>query len=74
MTKLRTTSLLYKCLQAAHMPWLLCDVQVELPLSLGELYTGLTKKMLVTRRIVDGASGRSIPVQETLEINVQPGW
>ncbi|KAG7673823.1 hypothetical protein Ndes2526B_g02703 [Nannochloris sp. 'desiccata'] len=49
-------------------------VEVPLNLTLEELYTGTTKKRKVTRRIVDAASGRSMNVEETLEIPVKAGW
>jgi hypothetical protein len=35
---------------------------------------GAKKKLRVTRKIVDGASGKSIPVQEIIEVAVRPGW
>lgn len=49
-------------------------VEIPLKLSLEELYTGTTKKRKVTRRIVDGPSGKSMSVEEVLEIPVKPGW
>lgn len=49
-------------------------VEVPLNLTLEELYNGTTKRRKVTRRIVDGASGRAMPVEETLEIPVKAGW
>jgi hypothetical protein len=48
--------------------------QVPLDLTLEELYSGCTKRRRVTRSIVDGASGRALPVEETLEIPVRAGW
>ncbi len=39
-----------------------------------DLLRGIKKKLKVTRHIVDGASGKSVPVQEILEIDVRPGW
>jgi len=47
---------------------------VPLNVTLEELYTGTTKKRKVTRHIVDGASGKAMPIEETLEIQVKPGW
>jgi len=41
--------------------------------SLEELYTGTTKKMKVTKTIVD-ASGQSVPVEKVLTIDVKKGW
>jgi DnaJ family protein B protein 4 len=49
-------------------------VEVPLDLALEELFAGATKRRRVTRRIVDAASGRALPVEETLEIAVKPGW
>jgi DnaJ family protein B protein 4 len=48
--------------------------QVQLQLSLEELYSGSTKRLKVTRHVLDAASGKSLPVQEVLEIQVKPGW
>ncbi len=36
--------------------------------------SGTTKKLKVTRRISDAASGRQLPVEEVLEVAVKPGW
>lgn len=49
-------------------------VEVPLNLTLEELYTGTTKKRKVTRSIVDGGTGKSMKVEETLEIPVKAGW
>lgn len=49
-------------------------IEVPLSLTLEELYTGITKKRKVTRKIVDAASGKALPIEETLEIQVKPGW
>ncbi len=49
-------------------------IEVPLTLTLEELYTGTLKKRKVTRRIVDGASGKSMNIEETLEIPVKAGW
>lgn len=48
--------------------------QVPLSLTLEELYSGCTKRRKVTRNIVDGASGKTLAVEETLEIPVKAGW
>ncbi|CAN6363278.1 unnamed protein product [Urochloa humidicola] len=48
-------------------------IERKLPCSLEELYKGTTKKMKISREIID-ASGRTILVQEILTINVKPGW
>ena len=49
-------------------------VEVPLKVTLEELATGCTKKRKVTRKIVDGASGRAMNVEDVLEIPVKPGW
>lgn len=49
-------------------------IQRTFQCSLEELYTGVTKRMKVTKNVVDAQSGRSIPVEKILEINVKPGW
>lgn len=49
-------------------------VEVPLSLTLEELYSGCTKRRKVTRNIVDGASGKTLAVEETLEIPVKAGW
>ena len=38
-----------------------------------ELYNGSTRKMKISRNIVD-ASGKSMPEEEILTIDVKPGW
>ena len=60
------------CLPAC-LPALPC-LQVPLVLTLEELYTGTTKRRRVTRNILDAASGKAMPVEETLEIPVKAGW
>ncbi|KAL4424051.1 hypothetical protein ABPG75_001352 [Micractinium tetrahymenae] len=49
-------------------------VEVPLNLSLEELYNGCVKRRKVTRNIVDAVSSKAMPVEETLEISVKPGW
>lgn len=48
-------------------------VENKLPCTLEELYNGSTRKMKISRNIVD-ASGKSMPVEEILTIEVKPGW
>ncbi|EES19943.1 hypothetical protein BDA96_09G244700 [Sorghum bicolor] len=48
-------------------------IERKLPCSLEELYKGTTKKMKISREIAD-ASGKTIPVEEILTIDVKPGW
>ncbi|KAM7259992.1 hypothetical protein ACFE04_015733 [Oxalis oulophora] len=48
---------------------------IEQPLacSLEELYMGTTKKMKISREIMD-ANGKALPVEEILRIDIKPGW
>lgn len=48
-------------------------VENKLPCTLEELYNGSTRKMKISRNIVD-ANGKSTPVEEILTIEVKPGW
>ncbi|XP_024531797.1 dnaJ homolog subfamily B member 4 [Selaginella moellendorffii] len=48
-------------------------VENKLPCSLEELYTGSTRKMKISRNIAD-PSGKTMPVEEFLTIDVKPGW
>ncbi|KAK6917605.1 Chaperone DnaJ, C-terminal [Dillenia turbinata] len=48
-------------------------IENMLPCSLEELYKGTTKKMKISREIAD-ASGKTLPVEEILTIEVKPGW
>lgn len=48
-------------------------VRKVLPCSLEDLYCGTTKKLRVTRKLMD-ASGKSIPSEKILTIEVKPGW
>ncbi|KAM7490327.1 hypothetical protein LguiA_033248 [Lonicera macranthoides] len=48
-------------------------VESKLPCSLEELYTGSTRKMKISRTVVD-ANGRVTPETEILSIDVKPGW
>ncbi|KAH0940104.1 hypothetical protein HID58_007565, partial [Brassica napus] len=48
-------------------------VESKLPCSLEELYTGSTRKMKISRTIVD-ANGRQAQETEVLTIVVKPGW
>lgn len=49
-------------------------VKRPLPISLEDLYTGTTKRLKVTRKLRDGATGRFITTDKILTINVKPGW
>ncbi|CAI7873218.1 unnamed protein product [Closterium sp. NIES-54] len=48
-------------------------VENKLPCTLEELYSGSSRKMKISRNIID-ASGRQKTVDEILTINVKPGW
>ncbi|GAV60332.1 DnaJ domain-containing protein/DnaJ_C domain-containing protein [Cephalotus follicularis] len=48
-------------------------IERTLPCSLEELYKGGTKKMKISREIAD-ASGKTLPVEEILTIDIKPGW
>ncbi|KAI6703712.1 hypothetical protein NL676_012848 [Syzygium grande] len=48
-------------------------IENKLPCSLEELYKGTTKKMKISREIAD-ASGKTMPVEEILSIEIKPGW
>ncbi|KAH8550826.1 hypothetical protein BGW37DRAFT_60304 [Umbelopsis sp. PMI_123] len=49
-------------------------IKRPLPISLEDLYTGTTKRLKVTRKIRDGATGRPITTDKILTINVKAGW
>ncbi|KAG0454858.1 hypothetical protein HPP92_024150 [Vanilla planifolia] len=48
-------------------------IENKLPCSLEELYKGTTKKMKISREIAD-ISGKTMPVEEILTIDIKPGW
>ncbi|KAL2524212.1 DNAJ heat shock family protein [Abeliophyllum distichum] len=48
-------------------------IEQTLPCSLEELYKGITKRMKISREIAD-ASGKTLPVEEILTIDIKPGW
>ncbi|KAI8137203.1 DnaJ domain-containing protein, partial [Fennellomyces sp. T-0311] len=49
-------------------------IKRPLPISLEDLYKGCTKRLKVTRKIRDGATGRPMNTDKILTINVKPGW
>lgn len=49
-------------------------IRRPLPISLEDLYKGTTKRLKVTRKVRDGASGRTMTTDKILTINVKPGW
>lgn len=44
------------------------------PISLEDLYKGAVKRLKVTRKLRDGATGRPVSTDKILTINVKPGW
>nr|GMC48965.1 DnaJ homolog subfamily B member 4 [Ipomoea batatas]GME04944.1 DnaJ homolog subfamily B member 4 [Ipomoea batatas]GME05035.1 DnaJ homolog subfamily B member 4 [Ipomoea batatas] len=48
-------------------------VESKLPCTLEELYSGSTRKMKISRTVVD-ANGRIVQESEILSIDVKPGW
>ncbi|ESQ54402.1 hypothetical protein EUTSA_v10025591mg [Eutrema salsugineum] len=48
-------------------------IENKLPCSLEDLYKGTTKKMKISREIVD-VSGKAMQTEEILTIGVKPGW
>ncbi|GJN06584.1 hypothetical protein PR202_ga24328 [Eleusine coracana subsp. coracana] len=56
--------------RSLHKP---APIENQLPVSLSDLYKGVTKKMKISRQIID-ASGRVSQLEEILTINVKPGW
>jgi len=50
------------------------DHEVPIYLSLEDLYKGVTKRMKVTKTIVDGQTGKSMPAENILTVEVKPGY
>ncbi|KAF9593896.1 hypothetical protein IFM89_025932 [Coptis chinensis] len=48
-------------------------IERNLPCSLEDLYKGTTRKMKISRDVLD-SSGRPTPVEEILTIEIRPGW
>ncbi|KAL1537843.1 dnaJ subfamily B member 13-like [Salvia divinorum] len=48
-------------------------IEQKLPCTLEELYKGCSKKMKISREISD-ASGKTLPVEEILTIDIKRGW
>ncbi|XP_074563340.1 uncharacterized protein LOC141819969 [Curcuma longa] len=57
----------------SQVPRKAAPIEQRLPCSLEELYKGTTKKMKISREILD-ASGKTLTVEEILTIDVKPGW
>eukprot|EP00003_Mantamonas_plastica_P028895 TRINITY_DN6741_c1_g1_i3.p1 TRINITY_DN6741_c1_g1~~TRINITY_DN6741_c1_g1_i3.p1 ORF type:complete len:328 (+),score=133.37 TRINITY_DN6741_c1_g1_i3:1925-2908(+) len=49
-------------------------VQHQLGLTLEQLYTGIKKELKLTKKVLDGDSGKQMEVEKRLTINVKPGW
>ncbi|KAG4392084.1 hypothetical protein GLYMA_04G072000v4 [Glycine max] len=56
-----------------NMPKKPPPVETKLACSLEELYSGSTRKMKISRSVVD-VNGQAIPETEILTIDVKPGW
>ncbi|CAD6251117.1 unnamed protein product [Miscanthus lutarioriparius] len=48
-------------------------IENRLPCNLADLYKGTTKKMKISREVLD-AGGRTLVVEEILTIDIKPGW
>lgn len=48
-------------------------IENRLPCSLEDLYKGTTKKMKISREVSD-TTGKIVPVEEILTIDIKPGW
>lgn len=48
--------------------------EVVVETTLEELYMGTNKVLTVSRNILDGVSGKSLEVEQQLEINIKPGY
>jgi len=49
-------------------------IEHPLRVSLEDLYTGTTKRVRITKKVLDHATGGAIEVQVEKEIQVKPGW
>jgi len=49
-------------------------IERQLNCTLEDLYTGTTKKMKITRQVVDASTGKSTPAEKIITIQVKPGW
>ncbi|CAL0319184.1 unnamed protein product [Lupinus luteus] len=57
-----------------HMPKKPPPAESKLPCTLEELYSGSTRKMKISRTVMDANSKRAVPETEILTIEVKPGW
>lgn len=67
------TENIFRSYSEGSMPKKPPPVESKLPCSLKELYSGSTRKMKISRTVVD-ANGRQKPETEILTIDVKPGW
>ncbi|KAJ4704434.1 DnaJ subfamily B member like [Melia azedarach] len=58
---------------SANVPRKAAAIERTLPCSLEDLYKGTTKKMKISRDVID-SSGRPNTMEEILTIEVKPGW
>jgi DnaJ homolog subfamily B member 13 len=49
-------------------------IERDLPVSLEEMFHGATKKLKISRRVLDPGSGTSRSEEKILTIDVRPGW
>lgn len=49
------------------------QVVKQVPLSLEDLYKGVTKKLKITRKVLD-ATGKPTQTEKVIQIDVKPGW
>lgn len=50
------------------------EVTYNLDCTLEQLYNGATRKLKVTRELLDGQSNAPIRAEKVIEVDVQPGW
>lgn len=46
----------------------------QLPLTLEELYSGCTKKLKVTKKLIDRITQKTVPTEKILTLEIKPGW
>lgn len=49
-------------------------LQKPLPCSLEELYTGCTKKLRVSRKLIDAQTRKQVVTEKILTVQIKPGW
>eukprot|EP00249_Psilotum_nudum_P014744 c24979_g2_i1 orf=285-929(+) len=67
------TEHVFKSFNDTATPRKATSVENKLQCTLEELYNGSTRKMKISRNIAD-ASGKALPIEEILTIEVKPGW